>query len=55
MKRVEANDAASMMVLGIHYFHGQLGLLQDRDKAMELWKQATKIGSSMVHFNLVIT
>ena len=41
-----------MMVLGIHYFHGQLGLLQDRDKAMELWKQATALGSSKAHYRL---
>jgi hypothetical protein len=30
MKRVEANDAGAMYVLGSYYFHGQLGLLQER-------------------------
>jgi hypothetical protein len=36
-KRVEANDAVSMYVFGNYHFHGQLGLLQDQNKAMELW------------------
>jgi TPR repeat protein len=43
MKRVEANDAGAMTALGTYYFHGQLGLLQDRNKAMELWKQAAEL------------
>jgi TPR repeat protein len=52
MKRVEANDAGAIYTLGNCYFHGQLGLLQDRNKAIELWKQATKLGSSEAHFAL---
>jgi hypothetical protein len=52
MKRVEVNDAGAIYLLGSHYFHGQLGLLQDRNKAMELWKQAAKLGSSKAHFAL---
>ena len=40
MRRVEVNDAGSMYVLGNDYYHGKLGLLQDRVRAMELWKQA---------------
>ena len=36
MKRVEVNDACSIYVLGSHYYHGQLGLLRDRGKALEL-------------------
>ena len=52
MKRVEANDAFSMMVLGNNYYHGDLGLLQDRERAIELWKQAAALGSSMAHFHL---
>jgi TPR repeat protein len=54
MKRVEANDAASIYLLGNHYYHGhgQLGLLQDRNKAMELWTQAAALGSSQAHFAL---
>ena len=52
MKRVEVNDAASMMVLGSHYYHGKLGLLRDQGKAIELWKQAAALGSSKAHFQL---
>jgi hypothetical protein len=51
-KRVEVNDAIAMYVLGNHYFHGQLGLLQDQNKAMELWKQAAELGSSQAHSEL---
>jgi TPR repeat protein len=52
MKRVEANDAGAMYVLGSYYDHGQLGLQQDRDKAIELWKQAAGLGSSQAHYHL---
>jgi TPR repeat protein len=52
MKRVEANDATSIYVLGSHYYHGAGGLLQDQGKAIELWKQAAKLGSSGAHFQL---
>jgi TPR repeat protein len=52
MKRVEANDASSMLVLGSHYYHGKLGLLRDQGKAIELWKQAAALGSSKAHYNL---
>jgi TPR repeat protein len=55
MKRVEANDAGSMMVLGSHYYHGKLGLLQDREKAIELWTQAADLGSSQAHYQLGCT
>ena len=52
MKRVEVNDAGSMMVLGSYHSHGQLGLQQDRVKAMELWTRAAVLGSSQAHFHL---
>jgi TPR repeat protein len=52
MKRVEANDAGAMHVLGSYYDHGQLGLQQDLAKGVELWKQAAKLGSSEAHFAL---
>jgi TPR repeat protein len=53
MKRVEAHDAGAIYVLGSTYYHGQLlGLQQDRARAMELWKQAAALGSSMAHFTL---
>jgi TPR repeat protein len=52
MKRVEANDAGSVYQLANDYYHGDLGLLQDRAKGVELWKQAAKLGSSHAHFHL---
>jgi TPR repeat protein len=52
MKRVAVNDAGSMYVLGNDYHNGSGGLLHDRDKAMELWKQAVELGSSKAHFSL---
>jgi TPR repeat protein len=52
MKRVEANDAGAMYILGSYYTQGQLGLLKDRDKAIELWKQAAGLGSSQAHYHL---
>jgi TPR repeat protein len=52
MKRVEANDAGAISALADCYCHGQLGLLQDRTKAIELWKQAAKLGDSAAHNQL---
>jgi TPR repeat protein len=52
MKRVEANDAISMYGLAYHYYHGKLGLLQDREKAIELYTRAAELGSSKAHYNL---
>ena len=52
MKRVEANDASAIYSLGNHYNHGHLGLQQDRTRAMELWKQAAELGSSLAHYHL---
>jgi TPR repeat protein len=52
MKRIEVNDTVSMYVLGNYHFHGELGLLQDRNKAMELWTQAAALGSSQADFAL---
>ena len=51
-KRIEVNDAVAMYVLGGYYNNGKYGLLQDQEKAMELWKQAAKLGSSMAHYEL---
>jgi TPR repeat protein len=42
MKRVEANDAFSMMVLGNKYYHGNEGLQQDRERAIELWTKGSE-------------
>ena len=52
MKRVDANDARAIYSLGNHYYHGHLGLQQDWARAMELWKQAAELGSSLAHYHL---
>jgi TPR repeat protein len=53
MKRVEVNDAGAICQLGSYYSHGrQQGIRQDQAKAMELWKQAAKLGSSQARYNL---
>jgi tetratricopeptide (TPR) repeat protein len=53
MKRVAVNDAGAMSTLADCYHLGEHGLLQDREKALELWKQApAALGSSHAHFHL---
>jgi TPR repeat protein len=52
MKRVDVNDAGAMTVLGSYNYHGKLGLLRDREKAMELYARAAELGSSEAHFAL---
>jgi hypothetical protein len=52
MKRVEVNDAGATEILGTSHYRGRGGLLQDQNKAMELWTQAAKLGSSQAHFHL---
>jgi TPR repeat protein len=58
MKRVEAKDAGAMCQLGCYYYNGngslheQHGLQQDREKALELYTRAAKLGSSEAHFHL---
>ena len=52
MRRVEVHDAGSIYVLGSHYYHGKLGLLRDRDKAIELYARAADLGSSQAHSEL---
>ena len=52
MKRVEVNDAGSIYQLANDYYHGDLGLLQDRVRAMELWNQAADLGYSKAHYHL---
>jgi DNA-directed RNA polymerase subunit RPC12/RpoP len=55
MKRVEANDAGAIYILGSYYAHGQLGLQQEMAKGVDLWTQASKLGSSHSHFHLGCT
>jgi hypothetical protein len=52
MKRVEANDACAMYVLGSYYYHGIVGLQQDRTKAMGLMTKAAELGDSDAHHQL---
>ena len=52
LQRVEVNDAGAIYVLGNIYHVGLRGLQQDRAKALELWKQAAELGSSIAHYNL---
>ena len=59
MKRVEANDAGAIYLLGTYYHHGvhglqqdRYGLLPDRERAIELWKKAAALGSSKAHYQL---
>ena len=52
MRRVEVNDAGSIMFLGSYYHHGQLGLLRDQERAMELYARAADLGSSKAYYQL---
>ena len=52
MKRVEANDAASIFVLGTWYYDGSEGLEQDHAKAMVLYARAAELGCSQAHYRL---
>jgi TPR repeat protein len=52
MKRVEANDPASIGVLANFYQHGHHRLQQDHSKAMELYARAGDLGFSKAHYCL---
>jgi TPR repeat protein len=52
MKRVAANDAASIFMLAQHYYNGLGGLQQDQAKAMELYARAANLGCSKAHNQL---
>jgi TPR repeat protein len=52
MKRVEANDAASIYLLADSYNNGLNGFHQDQEKAIELYARAAKLGSSKAQYNL---
>ena len=52
IKRVEAKDAGAIHALASYYQQGAFGLLQDRTKAIALWKQAAELGSSRAHYHL---
>jgi hypothetical protein len=52
MKRVEANDAASICLLAYCCYKGLNGVQQDHAKALELYVRAANLGCSMAHYNL---
>jgi TPR repeat protein len=54
MKRVEANDVGAIHALAGYYQQGTFGLQQDKEREMELWKQAAALGSSQAHCQLGI-
>jgi TPR repeat protein len=52
MKRVEANDPASIFVLANYYEHGFNGIQQDRAKAITLYAKSAELGFSQAHSSL---
>ena len=52
MRRVEANDAASINLLGSCYYKGVGGVQQDHIEAIELYARAANLGFSKAHSNL---
>jgi TPR repeat protein len=52
MKRVEANDAASICLLGNFYQHGVRGFQQDHVKAIELYAKSANLGYKKAHYEL---
>jgi len=51
-KRMEVNDAEAIYELGCWYAEGMYGVPQDRDKALELWHRAGKLGSATSYNNI---
>ena len=51
-KRVSKGDADAINRLGGHYFFGQKGLVKDISRAIELWTEATELGSVDAHCSL---
>jgi tetratricopeptide (TPR) repeat protein len=52
MKRVEANDAASIYLLANDHYHGLRGVEQDHAKAKELYTRAAELGYSKAYNSL---
>ena len=52
MRRVGANDAASICLLADSYFHGLNGFQQDHAKAIGLYPRAADLGCIKAHNQL---
>ncbi|EJK43846.1 hypothetical protein THAOC_37669 [Thalassiosira oceanica] len=53
-KRVNKGDAAALSHLGEHHYHGQLGLVKNVPRAIELWMEAAELGSVDAHYRLSV-
>ena len=45
MKRANAGGHKAMLHLGVHYFHGDRGLPQDKDEGLKWYHRAVEAGS----------
>ena len=52
MRRVDANDAKAMRMLGDFYYDGRFGLPQDHTKALELYHRAAELGDATAYSNI---
>ena len=50
--RVAKKDPAAIHFLGEKYYHGALGLQKDTRKAIEVWTEASEVGSIKALYNL---
>jgi len=51
-QRMEMNDANAFFTLGMYYRDGRYGLRPDLNKTVELWGEATELGSIEAHYEL---
>ena len=53
--RVEKKDPEAISLLGEGYFHGNLGLQKDMQRAIELWTEAAELGSIAALYSLALS
>ena len=53
-KRMDAGDADSIFHMGCFYGHGINGLLQDKDKALQLWHRAAEFGHADAYHGIAL-
>ncbi|EJK43626.1 hypothetical protein THAOC_37911, partial [Thalassiosira oceanica] len=51
-KRVKKKDEEAINHLAERYYHGQLGLVKNVPRAIELWTEAAELGSIDAHYSL---